>query len=263
MLKWRLILKTLPIVACVVVLALIRDYVLQVKGVIQFSDVSPLLSAVALIIGFMMAGVLADYKESEKIPGEIATTLETIGDTVHVVIALNKEADVSQFEQKFGNLVSIVEDWFMRRVSVDKCYAMLDDFRLVVTMMHPAAGVSYSLRGLEEMHHLRRLITRVEVIVRTSFLPVGYALLDLLVGTTLVLLLISNYTSPIAEYFLISLFSLIYIYLDQLIRDVDDPFVYASKEEAAGNAEVDPSPLREYRRRFEANRKSEVDDLVI
>src|SRR3989304_9569460 len=116
MVKWKLLIKTLPIVALVVALALVRDYVLQVDGIIEFSEVSPLLSAVALIIGFMLAGVLTDYKESEKIPGEIATTLETIGDTVQIAGALNKGTDSSDFDARYHALVCTVEDWFMRRV---------------------------------------------------------------------------------------------------------------------------------------------------
>ncbi len=251
MLKWKLLLKTLPLVAIVIAIALVRDYVLHIPGIIAFSEVSPLLAAVALIAGFMLAGVLSDYKESEKIPAEIATTLETIGDTVRTVIALNQQANVKDFEPKFRALVTTVDDWFARRVGIDQCYARLDEFRCVVETMHVAAGVNYTIRGLGEMHNLRRLITRVDVISRTSFLPVGYALMDLLVGTTLGLLLISSYTTPMAEYFLISLFSLIYIYLVRLIRDVDSPFDYSASTNVAGSAEVDPYPLRDYRRRLE------------
>lgn len=255
MVKWKLLITTLPFVILIVAIELARDFVFQVKGIIEFSDVSPLLSAVALIIGFMLAGVLADYKESEKIPGEIAATLETIGDTVQVAIALNKTADVSNLEAIFHKLVATVEDWFLRRVTVDKCYAALDDFRQVSKTMHDAAGVNYAIRGLVEMHNLRRLISRVDVITRTSFLLAGYALLDLLVGTTIVLLLISNYKTYMAEYFLIALFSLIYIYLIRLIRDVDNPFEYSGNKHAAGSAEVNPFPVTEYRQRLEAKQK--------
>ena len=74
MIKWRLLLKTLPWVVCFIAIALLRDYFFRFKGFMEFSEVSPLLPAVALIIGFMLAGVFADYKESEKIPGEIANT---------------------------------------------------------------------------------------------------------------------------------------------------------------------------------------------
>lgn len=93
--------------------------------------------------------------------------------------------------------------------------------------------------------------SRVDVISRTSFIPVGYALLEILVATTVGLLLISNYKTPMAEYFLISLFSLIYLYLLRLIRDVDAPFAYSARTSTSASAEVDPYPLREYRRRLE------------
>lgn len=252
MIKWRLLGTTLPLVAFVVALAFVRDNVLYLKGVLEFSEVAPILGAVSLIIGFMLAGVLTDYKESEKIPAEIAVTLETIGDTVQAVQSLSKEADVSSYMPAFRALAFTVEDWFMGRIPVDKCYAALNDFRSVIIGMDRAAGVSYTIRSLGEAHNLRRLITRVDVITRTSFIPVGYALLDLLVGATLVLLLATNYKSTLAEYFLITLFSLVYIYMTRLIYDVDAPFAYSAKKSIAGSAEVNPFPLQEYRSRLES-----------
>jgi hypothetical protein len=255
MIKWRLVVTTLPFVALVVGLAFVRDNVLHLKGVIEFGEVSPFLTVVSLIIGFMLAGVLTDYKESEKIPAEIATTLETIGDTVEAAIAMNKESDVSDFEPKFHHLVSTIEAWFMGLAGVEKCYAALNDFRGVVTRMHAAAGVNYTIRCLGEVHNLRRSITRADVIERTSFIPVGYALLDLLVGSTLLLLLASNFKTVVAEYFLITLLPLIYIYLERLIRDLDQPFMYRSSRNISGSAEVNPYPLQEYRERLEGSRK--------
>jgi uncharacterized membrane protein len=250
MIKWKLMITTLPFVALVVGLAFVRDYVLHLKGVIEFSEISPFLTVVSLIIGFMLAGVLTDFKEGEKIPGEIATSLETIGDTVEVVIALNKETDVSDFEPKFHHLVATIDDWFIRQVDVGKCYTALDDFRDVATRMHAAAGVSYTIRCLGEVHTLRRSITRADVIERTSFVQVGYALLDLLVVSTLLLLLAANYNTVVAEYFLLTLLPLIYIYLDRLIRDLDRPFMYHHRKSNSGSADVNPYPLQEYRRRL-------------
>ncbi len=250
MLKWKLMLGTLPYVGLVLAVVLMRDYLFHLPGLFDFSDVSPLLSAVSLIIGFMLAGVLSDFKESEKIPGEIATLLETIEDTVEVVIALNKQADVSDFRPKYQALATTVEKWFLRRADVAECYTVLDDFRTVSQTMHAAAGVNYTIRCLGETHNLRRLITRADVISQTSFLQSGYALLDLLAGTTIMLLLLANYKSPIAEYMLIGLFSLIYIYLVRLIRDIDDPFEYDPAGGATGAAEVTPYPLVDYIKRL-------------
>jgi hypothetical protein len=255
MIKYKLLVTTLPWVAFIGILALVRDYFLHMKGIIEFTTAAPVLAAVALIAGFMLAGVLADYKESEKIPGDIATTLETIGDTVDAVLALHPAGDVGDFKPRFIALVGITEDWFMHRVSTEKCYAALTDFKEVIVRMHPAVSVNYTIRCLGEMHNLRRLITRADVISRTTFIPVGYALLDLLVGATLLLLLAANYTTPLAEYFLIILFSLIYIYMIRLIYDLDNPFRYSVKKVIGGAAEVNPFPLAEYRHRLEPARR--------
>ena len=255
MIKWRLMATTLPFVILVVGLAFVRDNVLHLKGVFELGDVSPFLTVVSLIIGFMLAGVLADYKESEKIPGEIATSLETIGDTVEVEIATNNGTDVSDFEAKFYKLVSTIDDWFMREVGVKRCYAALNDFRDVITRMQAAAGAGYSIRCLGEVHTLRRSITRADVMERTSFIQVGYALLDMLVAGAVLLLLAANYKTVIAEYFLVALLSLIYIYLDRLIRDIDQPFMYRIHKSIYASAEVNPYPLQEYRKRLEKDMK--------
>jgi hypothetical protein len=83
-------------------------------------------------------------------------------------------------------------------------------------------------------------------------MPAGYALLDLLVGSSVLLLLAANYKSVTAEYFLLSMFSLIYIYMDRLIRDADQPFRYRAPQTEAGSAEVNPYPLQEYRQRLQS-----------
>ena len=250
MIKWKLVLTTLPFVAVVVGLAWVRDYVLHIKGVIEFSEISPVLSVVSLIIGFMLAGVLADYKDGERIPGEIAAALETIGDTVDVVIDLSREADLTDMRSKFLSLVATVDTWLVRRNHVENCYTAMNAFKTIAGRMHTAVGVNYSIRCLGELSTLRRLITRADVIERTSFMPVGYALLDLLVGSSLILLLAANFKSVLSEYFLLTLFGLIYIYLARLIRDVDQPFMYRSTR--SDTAEVSPFPLQEYRERLES-----------
>jgi hypothetical protein len=251
MIKWRLMVTTLPFVVLVVALALVRDFILHVEGLIEFSEVSPIISVVSLIIGFMLAGVLADFKESEKIPGEIATTLETIGDTVEIVLDALHEADPNEVRKKYNSLVSTVDDWLLDRVDVEKCYAALSEFRNVIKTIQSTVGAGYAIRCLAETHNLRRTITRVDVIERTEFILVGYALLDLLVASVLILLLAANYKTLVSEYLLITLFSLIYIYMSRLIRDLDAPFAYSSDK---GAAEVNPYPLQEYRRRLEQRR---------
>ena len=82
MFKWKLMLTTLPVVVAVTLLKLAMERVFGLPGWVDFSDVSAVLTAGAFLVGFMLAGTLADYKESEKLPSEIVTTLETIDDLI-------------------------------------------------------------------------------------------------------------------------------------------------------------------------------------
>ena len=41
------------------------------------------------LLGFLLAGVLADYKESEKLPGELAASVETIADECLIPVQLS------------------------------------------------------------------------------------------------------------------------------------------------------------------------------
>jgi hypothetical protein len=41
--------------------------------------VTSLVASTVFLLGFLLNGVLGDFKESEKLPGEMATNLETLG----------------------------------------------------------------------------------------------------------------------------------------------------------------------------------------
>jgi hypothetical protein len=84
MLKWRLMLTTVPYVLAAVAVKMGLHYGLGFDGVIEFSDMSLVLTGGVFLIGFMLSGTMADYKESEKLPSELACTLETIEETFTV-----------------------------------------------------------------------------------------------------------------------------------------------------------------------------------
>src|SRR3954447_23100002 len=75
----RLLLGALPWAAGVVLLKLLADVTDT-----QVLDLSPLLAgAIAaefFILGFLLAGTAGDFKEADKLPGEVAASLETMAD---------------------------------------------------------------------------------------------------------------------------------------------------------------------------------------
>src|SRR5512146_3266422 len=71
-------LTTVPFMLAAVALKLVLDRGLQVPGWLEMGDVGPVLTGGVFLIGFMLAGTMADYKESEKLPGEVCCALEAI-----------------------------------------------------------------------------------------------------------------------------------------------------------------------------------------
>ena len=78
MLKWKLMVSTLPVVLALLGLKLFLERVLGFEGLIDFSDVGIILTSGVFLIGFLLAGTMADYKEAEKLPADLSCTLETI-----------------------------------------------------------------------------------------------------------------------------------------------------------------------------------------
>lgn len=113
-------------------------------------------------------------------------------------------------------------------------------------------GAVYVTRCLAEQHNLRRLVTRIDVIRRTRFIQTGYALLQIFVSMSIVLLIFSNFKNWQVQVLVVGPLSLIYLYLLRLIRDLDDPFDYASGYVEGASADVSPHPVADYLDRLRA-----------
>src|SRR6478672_7300460 len=78
MIKWKLMISTLPYVVVVLAIKMGAERILGFNGVLEFRDIALVLTGGVFLIGFMLSGTLTDYKEAEKIPAELACTMETI-----------------------------------------------------------------------------------------------------------------------------------------------------------------------------------------
>src|SRR6476620_3371438 len=75
----RLLLQVLPVAAVMVLLKWLYDL-----SPLRHLDFSPLLTGViaaeVFIVGFILSGTSADLKEAERLPGEVAGSLDSIAD---------------------------------------------------------------------------------------------------------------------------------------------------------------------------------------
>ncbi len=251
MLKWKLMLSTLPIVFAMAAFKLLLDVVFQFRGLVPFSDVGVILTACVFLIGFLLAGTMADYKESERLPAEIAATLETI-EEIFALAAINRPGlRLAALRGSVLELTDAIKDWLVQRHGTD-VYAALSRMGDVIGWLEREGAGPYASRAVPQLMTVRRTVARIDVIARTGFLPPAYALLEVLVVMVIGLMLIAEFSSRLVEVLIVPFVTLVNVYMLRLIRDIDNPFEYSPDGRQTGRAEVELWPIDEYRARLAA-----------
>ena len=249
MVKWKLLLTTLPYVVAALALKLALKYLADFQGLIEFSDMSLVLTAGTFLTGFMLAGTLADYKEAEKLPAELACGLESIEETFLQVSIGRPAVDLSAERNAVLDTGTHLWDWLHRRKSQEEMFAALERLGRRLADLEAHGAGPHASRALRELHNLRRNATRIAVISRTGFVAAGYALLEVLTIIILGMTLLGHFKNFLTEAVLVPFVALIFVYMLRFIRDLDDPFDYAA-DGSQGSVEVELFPLKEYLERL-------------
>jgi hypothetical protein len=249
--KWRLMLTTLPLTIFLFVIKLGLLYGLHFEGLIKFSEVGIVVTGGLFLIGFMLAGVMADYKESEKMPGELACSLETMEDTIILAYGFKPAFDVKDLRDRLRSVTVSIINYFERQHNEEVVLEKINTITDIARVMENAAIGPICSRMSGEQNNLRKLFTRVSVIRNTNFLSTGYALMEVLTFTVFGLLMVSKFDSLLVMAIIVCSITQIFVYMIRLIKDIDQPYEYSASGVARA-ADVDLFPLLEYHKRSQA-----------
>lgn len=252
MLKWKLMLTTLPFVIAVTGLKAIIEFGFKFNGVVEFADVGVVLTGAVFLTGFLLAGTMADYKESEKIPGNVANSLETLEEYFILAASQQPSLDRKELQQQVLGLTDSIRGWLIKKLTTAQVFEAFVHMNATIVRVEKAGAGYHASKAVSQALSLRRNVSRMDVISRTGFLPPAYALLEVLLAVILGLMMVAKFKSPVATYVLVPFFALVNIYMLRLIRDIDDPFDYAPDGTKRGAAEVELFPIHEYRERLAA-----------
>jgi predicted membrane chloride channel (bestrophin family) len=219
----------------------------------EFITVSPLFSGIVaaniFLMGFLLSGVLSDYKESERLPGELSAGLQNLMQEITAAGLTKPGSDVTPSLRQVTGLGAGLLDWFYRRCTTADLLDRLDALTPQFAAMESWAQAAMVARLKQEQGNLRRIVIRIETIRETSFVSAGYLLADM-TTTILCLGLVLARIEPFYEsLFFVGVISWLMIFLLLLIRDLDNPFGYY--EEFSG-ADVSLAPLEAAVLRLEA-----------
>lgn len=225
----RILFRVLPFIFVIMAIKLGLHYMdlelLSINAIF-----SGLIGANVFLMGFLLSGVLADYRESERIPGEVAATLTTIADEFQITHQRNPTRQTANALNHIRDLANIIDAWLHKKerssVVMEKITRLNWDF----FALEPITQVNAITRMKQEQSALRKLIIRIHTIRETNFISSGYYIAQ---STTILLVL--GLTLARIEPFYESLFfvfvvSYLLLFLLFLIRDLDNPFGYYEVE---------------------------------
>jgi hypothetical protein len=247
--KWSLAVKVLPFVLAIVALKFVIHYFM-----LEFLSLSALFTAIVsaniFLIGFLISGVLVDYKESEKIPSDLACCIETMSDECMIVYKSKKSPLAREFLSHLVEFSGSVIDWFYKKERTAKLLDTLAGFNDHFLDLESQTQANFITRLKQEQNLIRKMIYRTHTIRETSFLGTGYAIAELITFILIVGLVFIKIDPYYESVFFVAFVSFILVYMIFFIKDLDNPFGYHLEDSDV--EDVSLKPLFDVRERIKA-----------
>jgi hypothetical protein len=223
--KYRLVLKTSLVVGIVILLKLIAHWFGW-----EIISLNPLLSGIVaanvFLMGFLLSGILTDYKESERLPGELATSIEAIVEEARTIYKGKNAPAARECITYLHQFTVAVRNWFNKKERTKDVMEKLSGLSDFLVAFEPLTQANFIVRLKQEQTNIRRLLIRIHTVRETSFVSSGYMIAEI-TTVLLTLGLIFSKIDPFYEsLFFVGVITFLLTFLILLIRDLDNPFGY-------------------------------------
>jgi hypothetical protein len=224
LLRWRVVASTAVIVLGIVVVKLL------VAGFgLEFISLSPLFTSVlaggVFVLGLIVAGTLADYKEAERVPAEITAALTNIHDDCAAFKTAFPDFDLERLEDTEVHIVASFLDDLAADTDTMKTLEAIDDLNATfLELDRVGVQATYTSRLRNEQSALRRNVLRVYHVQRTEFLPSATLLIQAIVAIIITVLVFMEIEPTYEAAIILGFISFFFISLLRLLRIMDRPF---------------------------------------
>ncbi len=226
--KWGLIFKVLIIATGLMLVKGGIDYI-SFHVVIARGEwpraISALVGGVVFTIAIIFSGVLADYKESEKIPGELAGSIKALYSDCKV-IPFSDKPHADELCTHIRQLLSTINANFRANVwELKEINAAMDAINEDIKhLAEKGLAPQFVVKLRTELTNIDKISNRIKTVTETTFIPAAYGLAELAVVAILVLLLLIRIEPFYGGVAIIGATSVLLIGILLLIEDMDNPF---------------------------------------
>ena len=234
-LSWRV----LP----VVVIALIVKVILMQQGFAFFelnSYFSTIVAANVFLLGFLISGVLPDYKEAEKLPAEIGASFDAVIDECGAIYRDKKVAPAKECLEHTQVVMDLVVKWFREKTKTRDVMQALSAYADLFVKLEPHTQANFIVRLKQEVGTIRKAILRIRNIRQVPFPSPAYAVAEGFSTIVIISVLLVD-TGSLGESLLITgAITYILTYMIALINDLDNPFHYRDNAHLADEIAIEP-----------------------
>jgi hypothetical protein len=238
--KWSIAFKIMPIVFIVGILKLL-SHKLGFEVMELNALFTSLVAGTIFLIGFLISGVLSDYKESEKLPSELSASMKTLFDDAYTIYKSKNSDTARQFIEFQKSFMNSLMAWFYKKErtqSILKKISKMNDF--FIELDREGVQANYIIKLKNEQNSIRKMILRIDTIRDTEFVGSAYAIVEamgFLVAVGLILIKIEPFY---ASLFITLLVTFLISYMFLLIKDLDNPFDYSVNGESGSEISLKP-----------------------
>ena len=216
------------------------------------------------MLGIILAGVLTDYKESEKIPAEMAASLcsiweETCIQEKYLVQSQKDNTGALLLQKKVYEFVKKIKTDFLtgKPDSIRCLNDILDSFSAeFLSMDSVGTPIPIMTRLRNEQANIRKLLFRIQTIRDTSFAPSLAKMVEAIIFLFTIFLLLLKFDHLINSAILMFFYAFLLTSILFLLNDLDNPFEYNQKAKIRSD-EIDFELLFN---RLEVSFKKKIDD---
>lgn len=230
--KYHLLFSVLPVVILVgafKVAAHLGGWEVIPKEMTSFFP--SILTGIIFILGFLLAGVVTDYKESEKIPNEIAASLFALWQEADYLRIVSNSKAAEKMMLKIKTFIPILKhDYFiLENNQLPKLFDSLS--AQIIEIGKEGAAPNYVLRMKTELASLKKTINRITVIKNTDFIPSVFICIKTIAVVFLTVYCLLDVDPWWGGLILVNIFTFVIFSILFVIKDMENPFGYDGSNE--------------------------------
>jgi hypothetical protein len=254
--KWGIMFKA----AIIMLILLVPRTLIDILG-FDTIPINPVVGAfitgAIFTIAIIFSGTFSDFKESEKSGGDLAASLKALYNDSRV-LPLADEAPARVFRSHVRDLLRTINTGFKENTfnlpAINREMNKINNDIRTLAYLNVAPPLIAKLRN--ELGAIDRMANRIEVIIRTDFIPAAYALAEIATASVILILLFVKIDPYYEGTIIFAVISSMLLGLLLLIRDMDNPFEIGSHT----YADVDLETLN-YLEKYFDEQDAEMENL--